>query len=111
MDPRGERDRVEVDALITDRYLESLLARHAGGADLYAPDVSGEAPPADIARAADRLSRDLLRLHPSFRFEEALAVLEHRLSRSRLLDHFDDRSVQRVDDGGGRCRGREQAVP
>jgi len=67
----GERDGIEADALITDRYLETLLAAHARGADLH---VSGDAPPADIARAADRLSRDLLRLHPSFRFEEALAL-------------------------------------
>ena len=84
MDSPGERDRVEVDALITDRYLESLLARHAGGAD-HVPDVAGEAPPADIARAADRLSRDLLRLHPSFRFEEALALrLADAAARMRL---------------------------
>jgi hypothetical protein len=85
MDSPGERDRVEVDALITDRYLEMLLAAHTGAADLHVPDAPGEAPPADIARAADRLSRDLLRLHPSFRFEEALALrLADAAARMRL---------------------------
>ena len=85
MDSPGERDRVEVDALITDLYLDKLLAAHAGLGDLDVPDVAGDAPPADIARAADRLSRDLLRLHPSFRFEEALALrLADAAARMRL---------------------------
>jgi hypothetical protein len=57
--------------MITDRYLESLLAFEAGQGD--------DAPaPADldptIRRAAALLSRDLPRLHPSFRFEERLAA-------------------------------------
>jgi hypothetical protein len=60
----------EVDALRTDRYLESLLA----AADRRADDV-----PADIALdegvrdVAARLQRGLVRVHPSFRFEERLA--------------------------------------
>jgi hypothetical protein len=65
------RDSHEVDALITDRYLEALLAAHARGAD-HGPSV-GEPEPS-IRFAADLLSRDLQRLHPSFRFEEALAA-------------------------------------
>jgi hypothetical protein len=65
------RDANEVDALVTDRYLETLLAAHARGAD-RSPTV---AIPADAIRAtAERLARDLPRLHPSFRFEEALAA-------------------------------------
>jgi len=67
------RDAREVDALVTDRYLEGLLAAHARGAD-RAPRSSGSEPAADLRRAADRLSVDLPRLHPSFRFEEALAA-------------------------------------
>jgi hypothetical protein len=67
------RDAREVDALVTDRYLEGLLAAHARGAD-RAPRASGSEPAADLRRAADRLSVDLPRLHPSFRFEEALAA-------------------------------------
>ena len=61
----------EIDALVTDRYLEALLAAHARGAD-HGP--SPATPDDPIRRTADRLSRDLPRLHPSFRFEEALAT-------------------------------------
>ena len=65
------RDANEVDALVTDRYLETLLAALARGADRS----PAGATPADAIRAtADRLARDLPRLHPSFRFEEALAA-------------------------------------
>jgi hypothetical protein len=65
------RDSHEVDALVTDRYLEALLAAHARGADRGPSDVE---PESSVRFAADRLSRDLPRLHPSFRFEEALAA-------------------------------------
>jgi hypothetical protein len=65
------RDSHEVDALVIDRYLDALLAAHARGAD-QAP--AGALPGAPIRLAADRLARDLPRLHPSFRFEEALAA-------------------------------------
>jgi hypothetical protein len=81
--PFGERDALDIDALITDRYLESLLA----GRDRAAEPGSDamDRPPAEIAQAADRLSRDLLRLHPSFRFEEALAMrLADAAARMRL---------------------------
>lgn len=65
------RDGQEVDALVTDRYLDALLAAHARGADRGpTPSAPGHA----IRRTADRLARDLPRLHPSFRFEEALAA-------------------------------------
>jgi hypothetical protein len=67
------RDAHEVDALVTDRYLEGLLAAHARGADRspHSPELE---PDAAVRRAADRLSTGLPRLHPSFRFEEALAA-------------------------------------
>ena len=65
------RDSSEIDALVTDRYLEALLAAHAHGAD-GAP--TGTIPPDAIRSTAERLARDLPRLHPSFRFEEALAA-------------------------------------
>jgi hypothetical protein len=64
-----ERDGTEVDALLTDLYLESVLAR-----------VGTDAGPADarldplVRDASDRLRRDLVRVHPSFRFEERLAA-------------------------------------
>jgi hypothetical protein len=65
------RDSHEVDALVTDRYLDAILAAHARGAD-HGP--AGALPGAPVRQAADRLARDLPRLHPSFRFEEALAA-------------------------------------
>jgi hypothetical protein len=65
------RDAREVDALVTDRYLDALLAAHARGTDRGPAPAD---PDDDVARAADRLARDLPRLHPSFRFEEALAA-------------------------------------
>jgi hypothetical protein len=70
-----DRDAVSADALLTDLYLDALLA----GAVLDAArDGVDPTSPAGIdpaaRRAADRLRRDLLRVHPSFRFEERLAT-------------------------------------
>lgn len=69
------RDAGEIDALVTDRYLDALLA---GEADLVALDGGGRrrVNPLDLAvRAASRrLAGDLPRFHPSFRFEERLAL-------------------------------------
>ncbi|MEP6639171.1 MAG: hypothetical protein ABJC39_07455 [Chloroflexota bacterium] len=65
------RDGHEIEALVTDRYLEALLAAHARGAD-HGPSASD--PSENVRRTADRLGRDLPRFHPSFRFEEALAA-------------------------------------
>jgi hypothetical protein len=65
------RDGSDVDALVTDRYLEALLTAHARGAD-HGP--SPATPNDPIRRTADRLASDLPRFHPSFRFEEALAA-------------------------------------
>jgi hypothetical protein len=64
-----ERDASEVEALLTDRYLESVLARV--GTDLGPADAALD--PA-LRLASDRLRRDLVRVHPSFRFEERLAA-------------------------------------
>ena len=67
--PAG-RDSHDIDALVTDRYLETLLAAHARGAD--AGPAPAEADPI-LRQTMTRLARDLPRFHPSFRFEEALA--------------------------------------
>jgi hypothetical protein len=70
-----EREGSEVEALLTDRYLERVLARATGG------ETAGPFDPllSPILRdAAETLRRDLVRVHPSFRFEERLA--------SRLAD-------------------------
>jgi hypothetical protein len=81
---RGGRDQQNVDALITDRYLDSLMAAHARGAD-DAPIPARDLPPRDIRLMASRLARELPRLHPSFRFEEALAgKLAEAAARMRL---------------------------
>jgi hypothetical protein len=67
----GPGHEPDVDALRTDRYLESLLA---------AADRNARHAPADTAvdprvrAVAARLHRDLVRVHPSFRFEERLAL-------------------------------------
>jgi hypothetical protein len=71
-----DRDAAAADALLTDLYLDALLA---GGA--LGPSRAGDARPAVDARldpaarsAADRLRAELTRVHPSFRFEERLAT-------------------------------------
>ena len=71
-------DRAEVDALVTDRYLEALLR---GPGPSLLPDAAGPGH-AEAAAALDdavrvvsaSLLRDLPRFHPSFRFEERLAL-------------------------------------
>jgi len=63
-------EAIEVEALVTDRYLEALLA----AAERGAPDAPAD-PDLDpaIRGAARRLRDELVRVHPSFRFEERLA--------------------------------------
>jgi hypothetical protein len=73
-----------VDALITDRYLESILAAHGRGADRSPVPIDAR-PALAVRLAADRLAIELPRLHPSFRFEEALAGrLNQAAARMRL---------------------------
>src|SRR4029078_9455329 len=64
-----ERDGSEVEALLTDLYLERVLARH--GTDRGPADA--DLDPA-LRRASDRLRRAFTRVPPSFRFEERLAL-------------------------------------
>jgi hypothetical protein len=80
----SSRDSGDVDALITDRYLDSILAAHGRSAD-RAPVPVDLLPSHPIRLAADRLALELPRLHPSFRFEEALAgKLGQAAARMRL---------------------------
>ncbi len=67
------RDGGEIEALVTDRYLESLLAHGAGSTDVDDPPTAGRLPP-ELRQAAARLRHELPRVHPSFRFEERLAL-------------------------------------
>jgi hypothetical protein len=63
-------DAMEVEALQTDRYLEALLA----AVERRAADVPVDATvDPTLRRAARRLRDELVRTHPSFRFEERLA--------------------------------------
>jgi len=55
-----------VDALVTDQYLDALLAAGDCRADAVEPD-------ADLRRAGEVVRSALVRVHPSFRFEERLA--------------------------------------
>ncbi len=70
-DPRqAEREAVQVDALVADRYLDALLT----GGDRHALDVPADATlDPELRLAARVLRRTLVRVHPSFRFEERLA--------------------------------------
>jgi hypothetical protein len=65
-----ERDGTEVEALLTDRYLERVLARATS--DPASGPVDALLDPT-LRDAAERLRRNLVRVHPSFRFEERLA--------------------------------------
>jgi hypothetical protein len=86
------RDAADVDALVTDRYLDSLLAAHAHGTD-HGP--SAEIPPDPLRSVADHLARDLPRYHPSFRFEEALAERLASVAAAIRSRSGDQRSIVR----------------
>jgi hypothetical protein len=76
------RDSGEADALLTDRYLESLLAAD----DRRAADAPADASlDRSVRDAATRLRRNLVRVHPSFRFEERLAGRLNDVARSMRL--------------------------
>jgi hypothetical protein len=63
-------DALEVEALVTDRYLEALLV----AAERHAVDAPADPGLDPAVRSAARHLRDeLVRVHPSFRFEERLA--------------------------------------
>lgn len=99
------REVLEVEALVTDRYLDSLLIEadlvgrdpgaSAGGARRWPWFLtgllggSGSSDPArldsSVRLASERLTRDLPRFHPSFRFEERLAV---RLAEAAAAMHL-----------------------
>jgi hypothetical protein len=70
-----DRDAAAGEALLTDLYLDALLAgvvldAAVGG---IPGDLAGRLDPA-ARRASERLRHDLVRVHPSFRFEERLAT-------------------------------------
>jgi len=85
------REGIQVDALVTDGYLDSLLAAHARGAD-HAPTTSLPADP--IRSIADRLARELPRYHPSFRFEETLAARLAEVARTMRSQDLPERRLK-----------------
>jgi hypothetical protein len=76
------RDTAEAEALVTDHYLESLLAADARRATDAPADAALDPRVRD---AVSRLRRDLVRVHPSFRFEERLAARLADAARSMRL--------------------------
>ena len=76
------RDAAEAEALLTDGYLESLLAADDRGAGDAPADASLDR---SVRDAATRLRRNLVRVHPSFRFEERLAGRLSDVARSMRL--------------------------
>jgi len=81
------RDGGEIEALITDRYLDSLLAIQLrpslvpDGGPLHADDSLSAA----VRAVSQRLATDLPRFHPSFRFEERLALRLAEVAASMRL--------------------------
>jgi hypothetical protein len=67
----ARRHGADAQALRTDRYVEAQL----GARDRHARDVPADADlHPDVRLAARRLAQELVRVHPSFRFEERLAA-------------------------------------
>lgn len=76
-----QRDSLEIEALVADRYLDSLLAAR----DRRAADAPADATlDPEVRDTARLLEAQLGRVHPSFRFEERLAnELHARAARLR----------------------------
>lgn len=79
----GPAELGEVEALITDRYLDSLLAVQPRP-DALLGDPGSEVGAA-VRHISRRLSTDLPRFHPSFRFEERLALRLAEVAASMRL--------------------------
>ena len=73
-------DDPEVDALVADRYLDSLLAAVDRHATTRRHDADLDP---DVREAARVLRASLVRVHPSFRFEERLAGRLAELAATR----------------------------
>jgi hypothetical protein len=86
-----DRDAGQVDALVADRYLEGLLA----ASERRASDAPADAAlDPELRRTALVLRSALVRVHPSFRFEERLA--------GRLADLAATQAAPSMAIGGGR---------
>jgi hypothetical protein len=83
----SRRDGGEIEALITDRYLDSLLAVQPSPALVFDGGPLGSDPSlsAAVRAVSRRLATDLPRFHPSFRFEERLALRLAEVAASMRL--------------------------
>jgi len=80
------REGGEIEALVTDRYLDSLLdVRPAAPDDAGDRDARASTVGAAVRAISRRLATDLPRFHPSFRFEERLALRLAQLAASMRL--------------------------
>ena len=79
------RDGGEIEALITDRYLDSLLAIQPGPHLDAGPLGADQSLSAAVRAVSRRLATDLPRFHPSFRFEERLALRLAEVAASMRL--------------------------
>jgi len=79
------RDGGEIEALITDRYLDSLLAVQPAPHLARGPLDSDDSLSAAVRAVSRRLATDLPRFHPSFRFEERLALRLAEVAASMRL--------------------------
>jgi hypothetical protein len=79
------RDGGEIEALITDRYLDSLLAIQPRPQVLSGPLAADDSLSAAVRAVSRRLATDLPRFHPSFRFEERLALRLAEVAASMRL--------------------------
>ena len=87
-DRRSARDGGEIEALVTDRYLESLLTSRLD--DATPATLGRRSPPASSRRCASRRRAwpaTLPRFHPSFRFEERLALNLAEIAASMRVQH------------------------
>jgi hypothetical protein len=81
----GRRDGGEIEALITDRYLDSLLAIQPAPMMVGGPLEPDDSLSAAVRAVSRRLATDLPRFHPSFRFEERLALRLAEVAASMRL--------------------------
>jgi hypothetical protein len=81
----GRRDGGEIEALITDRYLDSLHALQPAPMMVGGPLEPDDSLSAAVRAVSRRLSTDLPRFHPSFRFEERLALRLAEVAASMRL--------------------------
>lgn len=70
MIPDSRHDEPEIEALLVDRYLESILVARERGGTIAVHDARLDP---HLRATSDWLTASLIRVHPSFRFEERLA--------------------------------------